>query len=111
MTTDKVVGRVCQRFVERSWMGQQKYGHTLDRRDIDANGWLNHLQEELMDAVLYIERLKEERKHVPVGKEEFFAGVSASDFSILQPSTPSVETLHSCPGDCSAEEPCDCPRR
>jgi hypothetical protein len=32
----------------------------LERRDLDWLDWITHLQEELMDAVLYIERLKEE---------------------------------------------------
>jgi hypothetical protein len=44
----------------RSERGQQKYGTNLDRKDIDLHGWLNHLQEELMDATLYIEKLKKE---------------------------------------------------
>jgi hypothetical protein len=44
----------------RSEKGQQKYGTNLDRKDVDLEGWLNHLQEELMDATLYIEKLKKE---------------------------------------------------
>jgi hypothetical protein len=40
--------------------GQAKYGTNLDRKDVDLEGWLNHLQEELMDATLYIEKLKKE---------------------------------------------------
>jgi hypothetical protein len=48
------------KYYERSQRGVEKYGHTLDRTDIDLIGWLNHLQEELMDATLYIEKLKKE---------------------------------------------------
>jgi hypothetical protein len=43
-------------------VGYKKYGTTTERTDIDLHGWLQHLQEELMDAVVYIERLKKEIK-------------------------------------------------
>jgi hypothetical protein len=46
------------KYFERSIEGQRKYGTNLDRKDVDLMGWLNHLQEELMDASLYIEKLK-----------------------------------------------------
>lgn len=55
---DKYVQAVRKRLKERSNRGIEKYGVTLEREDIDVTGWLNHLQEELMDATLYIERLK-----------------------------------------------------
>ena len=35
---------------------------TTERTYIDTLGWLTHLQEELMDATIYIERLKQELK-------------------------------------------------
>ena len=38
----------------------QKYGTTLDRNDLTSEEWANHVQEELMDAILYLERLKRE---------------------------------------------------
>ena len=57
---DKFVDRVKDKYTERSNVGYKKYGTTLEREDIDLVGWLNHLQEELMDASLYIEKLKEE---------------------------------------------------
>lgn len=59
---DKYVKSVVKSFKERSRVGIEKYGTTLDRNDVDLLGWLNHLQEELMDATLYIERLKDELK-------------------------------------------------
>lgn len=43
---------------EREGLGLAKYGATVDRTDITTLGWLTHLQEELMDAVMYIEALK-----------------------------------------------------
>jgi hypothetical protein len=57
---DKFVKQVKEKYTERSNVGRKKYGTTLEREDIELIGWLNHLQEELMDATLYIERLKEE---------------------------------------------------
>ena len=59
---DTVLMAVLGKYWERSKLGQQKYGTNLDRTDIDLLGWLNHLQEELMDATLYIEKLKRELK-------------------------------------------------
>jgi hypothetical protein len=58
--TDKYVQRVKDNFEQRSQTGIEKYGTTLERKDVDLLGWLTHLQEELMDATLYIERLKDE---------------------------------------------------
>jgi hypothetical protein len=58
---DKYVGRVLKRFNERSKVGIKKYSTTLERNDLNALEWLTHLQEELMDATLYIERLKDEQ--------------------------------------------------
>ena len=57
---DKYVQQVKERFEERSQTGIKKYNTTLERTDLNLQDWLLHLQEELMDATLYIERLKEE---------------------------------------------------
>jgi len=57
---DKYVQRVKENFEQRSQIGIAKYNTTLERKDVDLAGWLQHLQEELMDATLYIERLKDE---------------------------------------------------
>ena len=59
---DTVLMSVLGKYWERSKLGQQKYGTNLDRTDINLIDWLNHLQEELMDATLYIEKLKRELK-------------------------------------------------
>ena len=56
--TDPIVIKVLAKYYERSQLGIQKYGRTLDRDDLNLTDWLNHLQEELMDATLYIEKLK-----------------------------------------------------
>ena len=55
---DPVIESVVDKFVERSNVGFKKYGVTLDQDPSDLNVWMTHLQEELMDAVNYIEKLK-----------------------------------------------------
>lgn len=57
---DPILLRVLAKYYERSETGVKKYGRTLDRDDLNLLDWLNHLQEELMDATLYIEKLKKE---------------------------------------------------
>ena len=56
--TDKYVQAVKEKFEERSQTGIRKYNTTLEREDLSFLDWLTHLQEELMDATLYVERLK-----------------------------------------------------
>ena len=55
---DPVIKSVVDNFVKRSDVGFKKYGVTLADDDAPLVAWLNHLQEELMDAVNYIEKLK-----------------------------------------------------
>jgi len=55
---DSIVNTVVQRFIQRSEFGQKKYGVTLDRKDLKTADWIQHMQEELMDAILYLEKLK-----------------------------------------------------
>lgn len=55
---DSIVESVVKQFKDRSNVGIAKYGVTLDRDDLSTLEWLIHLQEELMDATLYIEKLK-----------------------------------------------------
>ena len=55
---DSVVTSVMQKYIERSLVGKKKYGTTLDRDDLTIVEWINHTQEELMDATLYLEKLK-----------------------------------------------------
>ena len=56
---DPVVERVVDKFVSRSDVGFAKYGITLEDDKSNFFQWMNHLQEELMDAVLYLQKLKE----------------------------------------------------
>jgi hypothetical protein len=61
---DKYVQSVKEKFEERSQTGIKKYNTTLEREDLSLTDWLTHLQEELMDATLYVERLKESVKEL-----------------------------------------------
>lgn len=56
---DSYVQSVKEKFEQRSQTGIRKYNTTLERDDLNFIDWLNHLQEELMDATLYIEKLKD----------------------------------------------------
>jgi hypothetical protein len=55
-TKDSIVNRVIEKFVERSAVGVEKYGTTLDRSDLSVVAWATHMQEELMDGILYLEK-------------------------------------------------------
>jgi hypothetical protein len=57
---DPIVIKVMAKYYERSNQGIKKYGTTLENNTLPLIDWLNHLQEELMDATLYIEKLKQE---------------------------------------------------
>lgn len=54
---DPVVKSVVNKFVDRSDVGFAKYGKTLRDDQSDVFIWLNHLQEELQDGILYIEKV------------------------------------------------------
>ena len=72
---DPVVERVCDKFVTRSDVGYAKYGRTLhDERTgkhKDLGGYLNDIQEELMDAILYIQAAREELAETNPQSEAF----------------------------------------
>lgn len=55
---DSIVKSVIESFKQRSEIGILKYGKTLDRNDLTFLQWIQHTQEELMDAILYLEKLK-----------------------------------------------------
>ncbi len=56
--TDSVVDAVIDKLIQRANTGKTKYNTDLDRDDLSLNDWLTHLQEELLDAANYIEKLK-----------------------------------------------------
>jgi hypothetical protein len=61
---DPVVEKVVDKFVSRSDVGFEKYGQTLDKERKtgvkDLAAYLNDVQEELMDAILYIQAARDE---------------------------------------------------
>jgi hypothetical protein len=57
---DSIVKSVLSKFVSRAEFGMRKYGTNLDRTDLSVLDWIQHAQEEHMDAILYLEKLKTE---------------------------------------------------
>ena len=86
---DPVVERVCDKFVKRSDVGYAKYGRTLHDertgRHKDLAGYLNDVQEELMDAILYIQAAKEELNDHSIAKETI-AEINKASFRPPHPS-------------------------
>jgi hypothetical protein len=56
--TDSIVDSIVDKFIDRSRVGKAKYGVTLDREDLSLYDWCEHTQQELMDAINYIEKIK-----------------------------------------------------
>jgi len=59
---DKIVERVIDKYADRSYVGITKYGTTLENNNKD--NYLVHLQEELMDATLYIQKLLDQEQEI-----------------------------------------------
>ena len=57
--TDSVVYSIISQFKQRADFGMKKYGTNLDRTDLSVLVWIQHAQEEHMDAILYLEKLKQ----------------------------------------------------
>jgi hypothetical protein len=75
---DKVLQTVIDKFVSRGREGFKKYGKTLEREDLTTVEWITHAQEEVMDYILYLERLKmdmikKEKRFSEIDNEEFLA--------------------------------------
>jgi len=58
--TDAITEAVVAQLRTRAEKGKEKYGTTMERDDLTLMEWLQHLQEELMDAAVYVEKLKGE---------------------------------------------------
>jgi NurA-like 5'-3' nuclease len=61
-TKDKIVEQVIEKIDQRSLIGQKKYGammmEEVEGKDKDLNDFLTDVQEEIMDALLYIQAAK-----------------------------------------------------
>jgi hypothetical protein len=62
---DSIVRSIIAKFEKRAQMGKEKYGTNLDREDLTTLQWIEHAQDELMDGILYLEKLKKELTHNP----------------------------------------------
>tara|TARA_B100000029_G_scaffold38546_1_gene36113 strand:- start:356 stop:592 length:237 start_codon:yes stop_codon:yes gene_type:complete len=61
---DKNVENVVSQLRDREQRGLSKYGVNTERTDLSTLEWLQHLQEELMDGAVYIERVKDDVKEL-----------------------------------------------
>jgi len=55
---DSIVKSVIEQFTKRAEFGEKKYGVNMDRDDLSYKEWVTHMKEELMDAILYLEKLE-----------------------------------------------------
>jgi hypothetical protein len=65
---DSIVTSIIEQFTERSIKGKEKYGVDLDRTDLDLLDWIEHAKQEHMDAILYLEKIKQE--YITSGSQE-----------------------------------------
>ena len=56
---DSVVTSIVEQFTSRAKMGKAKYGVDLDRTDLELVEWIEHAKQEHMDAILYLEKIKQ----------------------------------------------------
>lgn len=60
--SDSIIKKTINEFIERGEKGKIKYGVSLDRTDLIDIDYLQHLKEELMDGVLYLNKFLEMKK-------------------------------------------------
>jgi len=65
---DSVVTSIIEQFRARAVKGKEKYGVDLDRTDLSLLEWIEHAKQEHMDAILYLEKIKQEIS----GQEKIF---------------------------------------
>tara|TARA_R110000851_G_scaffold158340_1_gene301348 strand:- start:47 stop:235 length:189 start_codon:yes stop_codon:yes gene_type:complete len=53
----KIEDSVCEKILDRAKVGKAKYGTTMERTDLSRLEWLIHTQEEVMDTLVYLEKL------------------------------------------------------
>jgi hypothetical protein len=56
----KIEDRVIDKIQARAAVGKKKYGTTMERKDLTFRQWITNLQEELLDAAIYAEKLLDE---------------------------------------------------
>jgi hypothetical protein len=53
----KVEEKVIDKIRQRAELGRKKYGTTMEREDLAPGEWLQHWQEECLDAAIYAQKL------------------------------------------------------
>ena len=79
-TKDKIVEQVIEKIDQRSLVGQKKYGammmEEVEGKDKDLNDFLTDVQEEIMDALLYIQAarhcLRDEIEECMINRQKKF---------------------------------------
>lgn len=66
----KIEESVINKIRSRAEVGERKYGVTMERNDLSVLQWMIHLQEELMDATVYLEKLIQENEHTRDKEED-----------------------------------------
>ena len=90
---DSIVTAVIEKFKQRSEFGQKKYGTNLDRTDLKPLDWIQHAQEELMDGILYLEKLKRVIKASRLLEDTLVQGIQQAPLN--QTESPAADMLTS----------------
>jgi len=56
---DSIVESVIDKFRSRAAIGKAKYNTDMDRQDLSFIEWVEHAQQEAMDMIIYLEKLKQ----------------------------------------------------
>ena len=67
----KIEERVIDKIRERAQVGEDKYKTTMEREDLSFDDWMTHLQEELLDACVYLEKLKDIKSKIKLNQMKF----------------------------------------
>ncbi len=59
----RIEDAVIKKIKQRAEFGKEKYGVTMERTDLSKLEWLQHWQDELMDACVYVQKLIEIEQH------------------------------------------------
>jgi hypothetical protein len=55
---DSIVKSIINQFTARAEVGETKYGVNMDRNDLSFPEWITHMKQELMDAIIYLEKIE-----------------------------------------------------